>query len=92
MITTVSDACFPRPVAELEQLASYYDDHDTSLEMGNREQMPCAVEQDEDGFWCASIQLRPGVAAFGEGATREAALDDLRTAFDLLLSVIGPCP
>jgi predicted RNase H-like HicB family nuclease len=88
---TVSDECFPRPVAELEELAGYYDDHDASLEMGSGEQVPCAVEQDEDGFWCASAQIRPGVAAFGDGPTREAALDDLRTAFDLLLSVIGPC-
>jgi hypothetical protein len=48
------------------------------------------VEQDEGGFWCACARIRPGVAAFGDGATREAAPDDLRTAFDLLLSVIGP--
>jgi len=91
MITTVSDECFPRPVAELEPLASYYDDHDASLEMGRGEQVPCVVEQDEDGVWCASVQLLPGVAAFGDGATGEAALDDLRTAFGLLLSVFGPC-
>jgi len=82
---------FNRPVTLLEQLAGYYDDHDTSLEMGNGEQVPCVVERDEDGAWCASAQIRPGVAASGEGATREAALHDLRTAFDLLLSVIGPC-
>jgi predicted RNase H-like HicB family nuclease len=82
---------FSAAVTLLEQLAGYYDDHDTSLEMGNREQVSCVVERDEDGFWCASAQIRPGVAAFGEGATREAALDDLRTAFGLLLSVIGPC-
>jgi len=42
-------------------------------------------------FWCASAQIRPCVAAFGDGMTREAALDDLRAARDLLLSVIGPC-
>jgi len=85
-----SDECFPRPVAELEQLAGYYDDHDTSQEMSNGEQVPCVIERDEDEFWCASAQMRPGVAASGEGATRETALDDLRTAFDLLLSAVGP--
>jgi hypothetical protein len=91
MSMTVSDECFPRPVTLLEQLAGYYDDHDASLEMGNGGQVPCVVERDEDGFWCASAQMRPGVAAFGEGAAREAVLDDLRTAFDFLLSLIGPC-
>jgi predicted RNase H-like HicB family nuclease len=92
MIVAVSDEFFPRPVTLPEQLSGHYDGHDTSLEMGDGEQVPCVVERDEDGFWCASAQIRPGVAAFGEGATRRAALDDLRTAFDLLLSVIGPCP
>ena len=41
--------------------------------------VPYVVEQDEDGVgWYASAQLRPGVAAFGEGETQEAALADLR--------------
>ena len=92
IIVTVSDEGFPRPVTQLEQLASYYDDHDTSLETGSGEQVPCAAVQDEAGLWRASAQIRPGVAALGDGATREAALDDLRTAFGLLLSVAGPCP
>jgi hypothetical protein len=91
MIMAVSDEYFPWPVTQFEQLASYYDDHDTCLEMGDGEQMPCALEHDEDRVWCASGQLRPGVAVLGDGLTREAALDDLQTAFDLLLSVIGPC-
>lgn len=81
---------FPRLDTELEQLASYRDDHDTSLETGSGVRVPCIVKQDEDGFWCASAQIRPGVAAFGDGTTREAALDDLWTAFDLLLNVVGP--
>jgi hypothetical protein len=92
MIMTVGDEHFPRPVTQLGQLAGYHGEHDASLETGSGEQVPCVVEQDEDGFWCACAQIRPGVAAFGDGPTREAALDDLRTGFDLLLSVVGPCP
>lgn len=49
------------------------------------------VEQDEDGAWCASARLRPGVAAFGEGPTREAAIADLHAGLGLLLDVVyGP--
>jgi len=33
MIMTKRDEHLPRPAAELEQLASYYDSHDTSAEM-----------------------------------------------------------
>lgn len=33
MIMTKRDEDLPRPAAELEQLASYYDSHDTSAEM-----------------------------------------------------------
>jgi predicted RNase H-like HicB family nuclease len=52
--------------------------------------VPYVVEQDEDGVWCASAQLRPGVAAFGDGPTEEAAIADLRTAVELLLEEVGP--
>jgi predicted RNase H-like HicB family nuclease len=52
--------------------------------------VPYVVEQDEDGAWCASAQLRPGVAAFGDGPTREAAIADLRQALELLLDEVGP--
>ena len=38
MTMASSDEQLPRPVAELEQLASYYDTHDTTAEM-------------EDGEW-----------------------------------------
>jgi hypothetical protein len=31
--------------------------------------VPYVVEQDEDGVWCASAQLRPGVGAVGDGPT-----------------------
>jgi predicted RNase H-like HicB family nuclease len=52
--------------------------------------VPYVVEQDEDGVWCASAQLRPGVGAVGDGATPEAAVADLRTALEALLDVVGP--
>ena len=37
----------------------------------------------------ASAQLRPGVAAFGEGETREAAIADLRSGLELLIEEVG---
>jgi predicted RNase H-like HicB family nuclease len=52
--------------------------------------VPYVVEQDEDGVWCASAQLRPGVGAVGDGATQEQAIADLRTALEALLDVVGP--
>lgn len=52
--------------------------------------VPYAVDRDEDGVWCASAQLRPGVGAVGDGPTREAAVDDLREALEVLLAEIGP--
>jgi predicted RNase H-like HicB family nuclease len=52
--------------------------------------VPYVVEQDEDGIWCAVAQLRPGVAAFGNGPTQEAALADLREGLELLLEEVGP--
>ncbi len=48
--------------------------------------VPYAVEQDEDGVWCASAQLRPGVGAVGDGPTAEAAVTDLRDALEALLA------
>lgn len=52
--------------------------------------VPYAVEQDEDGVWCASAQLRPGVGAVGDGPTQEAAIADLREALELLIVETGP--
>jgi predicted RNase H-like HicB family nuclease len=52
--------------------------------------VPYVVEQDEDGVWCASAQLRPGVGATGDGATPDEAIADLRTALAALLDVVGP--
>jgi len=43
------------------------------------------LEQDEDGVWCASAVLRPGVGAVGDGDTPEAAVADLREALSVLL-------
>jgi predicted RNase H-like HicB family nuclease len=51
--------------------------------------VPYVVEQDEDGVWCASAQLRPGVAAFGDGPIEEAALVDLRAGLELLIEEVG---
>ena len=51
--------------------------------------VPYNLEQDEDGVWCASAQLRPGVGAVGDGTTREAALDDLREALQALVGEVG---
>jgi hypothetical protein len=52
--------------------------------------VPYVVEQDEDGVWCASAQLRPGVGAVGDGPTAEAAVADLRDALEALLAEVGP--
>jgi predicted RNase H-like HicB family nuclease len=54
--------------------------------------VPYVVEQDEDGVWCASAQLRPEVGAVGDGPTAEAAVDDLRDALEVLLAEAGRSP
>jgi hypothetical protein len=46
--------------------------------------VPCVVEQDEDGAWCASAQLHPEVGTVGGGPTAVAAVADLRDAEALL--------
>jgi 8-oxo-dGTP pyrophosphatase MutT (NUDIX family) len=51
--------------------------------------VPYIVGQDEDGAWCASAQLRPGVGAVGEGRTREAAIADLKAGLALLIDETG---
>ena len=51
--------------------------------------VPYTVEEDEDGVWCAHAQLRPGVGANGEGATREEAVADLRDALAGLIAEFG---
>lgn len=42
--------------------------------------VPYVVEQDEDGTWVAEAALTPDIFVQGEGPTREAAIDDLRTS------------
>jgi predicted RNase H-like HicB family nuclease len=51
--------------------------------------VPYTVEEDEDGVWCAHVQLRPNVGANGEGATREEAVADLREALAGLIAEFG---
>lgn len=57
--------------------------------MSRTVQVPYVVEQDEDGRWSASATLRAGVAAFGEGDTREAATAELRSGLTLLIEEVG---
>ena len=51
--------------------------------------VPYTIEQDEDGVWCASAQLRPGVGAVGDGSTAEEAIADLRDALTVLIEEVG---
>src|ERR1700729_1404220 len=51
--------------------------------------VPYVIEQDEDGVWCASALLRPGVGAVGDGATQEEAIADLRAGLELLIEEVG---
>jgi predicted RNase H-like HicB family nuclease len=48
--------------------------------------LPYTLDQDEDGVWCASAQLRTGVGAVGDGGTPDEAVADLREALILLRS------
>jgi hypothetical protein len=41
--------------------------------------LPYIAGQDEDGTWVAEAALTPDIFVSGEGESREAALDDLRT-------------
>ncbi|MCX4097808.1 hypothetical protein [Nocardia sp. alder85J] len=52
--------------------------------------IPYVLERDEDGVWCASATVRPGVGAVGDGDTPEAALADLREGLLVLFEVIDP--
>ncbi|MGH9171431.1 MAG: hypothetical protein ACRD0Z_11250 [Acidimicrobiales bacterium] len=54
--------------------------------------VPYSLSQDEDGIWCASAQLGPGVGAVGDGPTEQAAIADLRVALEALLVETGPPP
>ena len=54
--------------------------------------VPYAVEQEEDGIWSATAQLRVGVGAVGEGETEEQAVADLQEALTALISEVGAPP
>ncbi|MHB8342470.1 MAG: type II toxin-antitoxin system HicB family antitoxin [Mycobacteriales bacterium] len=54
--------------------------------------VPCSIERDEDGMWCASAQLRIAVGAVGDGETQEAAVADLREALAALIAEVGAPP
>ncbi len=60
--------------------------------MGRTVHVPHVVEQDEDGTWCATAQVRVGVGAVGEGQTREQAIADLQEAIAVLISEVGAPP
>ncbi|MDA8315161.1 MAG: hypothetical protein M0010_08295 [Actinomycetota bacterium] len=60
--------------------------------MGRTVHVPHVVEQDEDGMWCATAQVRVGVGAVGEGQTREQAIADLQEAIAVLISEVGAPP
>ncbi|TDW81702.1 hypothetical protein EV137_7712 [Kribbella pratensis] len=51
--------------------------------------VPFTVVQDENGAWCAAAALSAEAFANGEGATRDAAIADLREAIVLLVAEIG---
>jgi predicted RNase H-like HicB family nuclease len=54
--------------------------------------VPIAVEQDEDGAWCAHADLGPLGGANGEGDSREEAIADVRQAIALVFEVDGVPP
>jgi predicted RNase H-like HicB family nuclease len=51
--------------------------------------LPFTAEQDEDGVWSAAAALTPEAFANGQGATREAAIEDLKEAIALLAEEVG---
>lgn len=51
--------------------------------------VPYLVEQDEDGVWTAAAALTPQAFANGQGATREAAIEDLKDALAALAEEVG---
>jgi predicted RNase H-like HicB family nuclease len=51
--------------------------------------VPFTIEQDENGVWCAEAALTPKSFANGEGATPEAAIEDLKEAIAVLAESVG---
>ena len=60
------------------------------LSHGTPSERTVAQTVTQDGIWCASAQLRPGVGAFGDGPTQEDAIADLRAALKVLIDEVGP--
>lgn len=89
MTMAANDEHFQRPGGQ-EQSDDGFGDDGISMQVAAGVRILYVVEQDEDGFWCAHAHVRQGVAAFGDGLTREAALDDLRAGLVALLSAAGP--
>lgn len=56
-----------------------------AIALHNSRDVAVTVEQDEDGAWCAQAVLTPGMAAFGSGASRQAAIDECNDELDLLV-------
>ncbi len=51
--------------------------------------VPCTVEQDEDGIWCAPAWLGSSGGANGNGSSAEEAVADLREAVQLVIDEDG---
>lgn len=51
--------------------------------------LPYTVERDEDGVWCARAEVHPGVIAYGDGPTEQAAIADLREGAIGLIEEFG---
>ncbi|GAA1141278.1 hypothetical protein GCM10009630_44900 [Kribbella jejuensis] len=52
--------------------------------------VPFTIAEDtEDGGWYAAAALTPEAFANGEGDTREAAIEDLKSAIALLVEEVG---
>jgi hypothetical protein len=51
--------------------------------------VPYTIGRDEDGVWCARAELHPGVVAYGDGDTEQAAIDDLREGLLGLVEEFG---
>jgi predicted RNase H-like HicB family nuclease len=62
---------------------------EVSSTMSRALHIPYIVNQDEDGVWCAHVQLRPQMGANGEGETPEAAIANLYEALTGLIAEFG---
>jgi predicted RNase H-like HicB family nuclease len=56
-----------------------------TIALHNARDVIVTSEQDEDGAWCAQAVLAPGIAAFGDGTTREDAVEDCNNGLELLI-------